>query len=280
MPTLVSLKKDLEFNKELSGILEALKAIAVNQFHIWQRRMLVFQEFHQVVEEFFSLIDPRGLKHPFINPKDRSCLVVGITSDTGLLGGLNLQVVNACVNELAKTSGVLVILGEKGKIYLEGMGIPCVSFPGVVEEERIIQATRLKFFLLNNILKGKVGGLKVIYPRAYSITVQRIEMLELLPYNLEGKKLEDEKVLQELIEESAIEDVITYLVDLWVGRKLYEIMGFSKLAEFAARVIHLEESSQKLKEIDKKTRLKYFKVRHELIDRSMRELFAARALYS
>ena len=70
-----------------------------------------------------------------------------------------------------------------------------------------------------------------------------------------------------------------YLLYLYMGQKLYDIFGLSRLAEFAARFMHLEESSQRLKEMDKKVKLEYFRVRHELIDRNMRELFSARLLF-
>jgi len=61
---------------------------------------------------------------------------------------------------------------------------------------------------------------------------------------------------------------------------VHEIFGLSRLAEFAARFVHLEESSQKLKDMDGKLQQEYFRVRHELIDRNMRELFSARLLYA
>ena len=80
--------------------------------------------------------------------------------------------------------------------------------------------------------------------------------------------------------ESKPKDMVEYLARLWMIERLYEIFGLSRLAEFAARYIHLEESAQKMKDVDKKTRLEYFRVRHELVDRTMRELFAGRALYA
>ncbi|MBN3039091.1 MAG: F0F1 ATP synthase subunit gamma, partial [Candidatus Omnitrophica bacterium] len=73
---------------------------------------------------------------------------------------------------------------------------------------------------------------------------------------------------------------IEYLIYLLLGQKLYEIFGWSRLAELAARFVHLEESTQKLKELNEKLKLEYFRIRHELVDRNMRELFAARALFS
>ncbi|MGE5197216.1 MAG: hypothetical protein ACM3IL_01765, partial [Deltaproteobacteria bacterium] len=86
--------------------------------------------------------------------------------------------------------------------------------------------------------------------------------------------------IPEVILESRLSDIVEYLIYLWMGQKLYEIFGLSRLAEFAARFVHLEESFQKLKELDTKTRLEYFRVRHELVDRNMRELFAARLSYA
>ena len=53
----------------------------------------------------------------------------------------------------------------------------------------------------------------------------------------------------------------------------------SRLAELAARSVHLEGSTQELQRRGKKLHQQYFRRRHEVIDNSMRELFAARSLY-
>jgi len=50
----------------------------------------------------------------------------------------------------------------------------------------------------------------------------------------------------------------------------------SRLAEFSARYVHLDESSEKLKDEDKKVKLEYFRVRHECADRALRELISGR----
>jgi F0F1-type ATP synthase gamma subunit len=122
----------------------------------------------------------------------------------------------------------------------------------------------------------------VIFPYPVSFTIQRVETLQFLPF-LPTNKAGGAKgafSFSDIIFESDPSLIAEYLVYLWMGQKLFEIFGLSRLAEFAARYVHLEESAQKLKELDKKTRLEYFRVRHELIDRNMRELFSARLLYA
>jgi F0F1-type ATP synthase gamma subunit len=108
-----------------------------------------------------------------------------------------------------------------------------------------------------------------------------VETVQLLPY-LPSKKSETGggAPSYDVIMESSQGDIVAYLVYIRMAQVLYEIFGFSRLAEFAARFVHLEESIQRLKDLDKKLRLQYFRARHELIDRNMRELFAARSLYA
>ena len=134
--------------------------------------------------------------------------------------------------------------------------------------------------MLERVVDGKIGFVNIIYPRALSLIVQRIEHLSILPYGVSAQEQEVRLLnLNEFIMESSLDNIVEYLIYLWFGQRLFEIFGEARLAELAARFIHLEESSQRLEELEKKLKLKYFRLRHELTDRSMRELFAARSLY-
>jgi ATP synthase F1 gamma subunit len=281
MKTLSTLKKDLEFNKGLAALIEALKNISVTQYKILEQRLKTFNKLFLNIESFFELININKIRHPFVTPNDLPLEVVAITSDTGLLGGLNMQVVNCALSELEKRPGKLIVIGERGKMYAAESGVPFAAFPGIKDEDRYEQAMQLRDYCLHRILDGTFGSLKVVFPRPVSFTVQRVELAEFVPF---GGPQNDPKAgvsyFYEIIEESKVEDIVEYLLHMWIGQKFDEIMALSRLAEFAARFVHLEASSQKLKETDNKARLEYFRVRHELIDRNMRELFAARLLYA
>ena len=281
MKTLAAIKNDLEFNKGLSFLVETLKMIAVSQYRALEQKIKTFKDFLPAVESFFEFIDIGKIDHPFLNSKNKPQAVVAVTSDTGLLGGLNMQVVGTAIRELEKTPGRLIVIGECGKIYASESKVPFTAFSGIKDEERRSQAMQLRDYLTGKVLEGSFGWLKVVYPRPISFTVQRVETLSFLPYSLPDIKHPNYgSDIPDIIVESRPQDIVEYLVHLWIGQKLYEIFGLSRLSEFAARFVHLEESSQKLKKINKKTQLEYFRVRHELIDRNMRELFAARLLYA
>jgi ATP synthase F1 gamma subunit len=280
MKTLSVVKKDLDFNRGLSSLIDVLKNIAVAQYRTLEQKIKSFEKFGQEVESFFDFIDLAQVDHPFVRPQNNSQAVVAVTSDSGLLGGLNMQVVSVAIAELEKIPGKLVVIGERGKMYAQESKIPFTAFPGIKDEERFGQAIQLRDYLVAKALEGSFHHLKIVYPRPISFTVQRIEKLSVLPFSLASQEKGLVKAIPEFISESSFADVAEYLLYLWLGQKIYEIFGLSRLAEFSARYVHLEESLQKLKEMDTKLRLEYFRVRHELIDRSMRELFSARLLYA
>jgi ATP synthase F1 gamma subunit len=293
MATITDVKKDMEFYQDFGSLIEALKAITVSQFHALEKKIRTFDEFAYILESFFKLIDIKSIRHPFVHAETSGIGAIAITSDSGLLGGLNNRVMFAALNYMRGANNKLIVVGTQGKRIAEGYNVPFEFFPGAEDEERYPRAVAIRNHVIKEVLYRRIGAVKVIYPFAPSITNQKIIELDLLPCTEwpkdhpgpEGSSpLESEKELGQLgydyILESTPGSIIEYLAYLWIGLRLYEILQLSRLAEYAARIIHLEESSQKIKDIEQKLRLEYFRVRHGIIDQQMRELFAARSMYA
>jgi F0F1-type ATP synthase gamma subunit len=203
---------------------------------------------------------------------------VAITTDAGFLGGLNMKVVSAALDEARSMPTTMIIVGERGKACARGVDLPMVAFPGVKDEERHGQAAQLRDYIFQKALSGDLDTVKVVYPQTVSFGVHRIRVVPFLPFKPENIKRPSPRVKRDLILESRPENIIEYLVYLWMGVRLYDIFGFSRLAEFSARYVHLEESTEKLKEEEGKIRQEYFRVRHELADRALRELISGRSV--
>ena len=281
MKVLSKVKGDLEFNRGLTSLIDVLKNIAVAQFRTLERKLKSFEELVSSVESFFEFLDIAKVSHPFLSPRTKRQIVVAVTSDTGLLGGLNMKVVNTAIEELNKIPGKLIVIGERGRLRAQELNIPATSFSGIgmEEEERYSQAAQLRDYIVDNFFKEPTGYVKVVYPRPISLTVQRVDTVSFLPYAPAKKYSFAEEGIIDIITESRRGDIAEYLIYIWMGERLFEIFGLSRLAEFGARFVHLQESSQKLSDLSKKLRLEYFRISHELIDRNMRDLFAARLLY-
>lgn len=285
MQTMAVIKKDMEFNRGLSSLIEVLKNIAVSQYRSLEHKFGGFDKFMRAIESYFDFIDYSAIRHPFLTPRNQNQVIVVVTSDSGLLGGLNMQVVSRALAELETNAGQLVVIGERGKMYARESGVPFVAYPGINDEERLGQAFQLRDYLFRNALRGKFGLLKVVYPHPVSFTVQRVECVTFFPFMPEFWAAKQQATgkfqdIPEVILESNLGDIVEYLIYLWMGQRLYDIFGLSRLSEFAARYVHLEDSLRRLKEMDGKLKLQYFRVRHEIIDQSMRELFSARLMYN
>lgn len=278
MKTLVGVKKDMEFNKGLSLLIETLKSIAIAQYYAMEKRLTIFEEFIPTIESFCKIINIDAINHPFMNPKGEAQAIVVITTDSGFLGGLNMKVVSAALEEARKMPTTIIIVGERGKMYISGTGHKMVGFPGIQDEERRTQAYQLRDHIMQKVMAGEFDTVKVVYPRAITFGVQRIETVSFLPFRPDNVKAAAVESSQDLILESDPGDVIEYLVHLYIGERLYNIFGMSRLAEFSARYVHLDESTEKLKEEDRKIKLEYFRVRHELADRALREIISGRSV--
>lgn len=281
----VHLKRTIDFNKTFRSLLEVMKLVAVSEYYNLEKKFRTFERLQTMLGEFFQSVDLTKVQHPYLTPEGQAC-IVAVTSDAGLLGGLNMQVVTKAADLVRQTNGRFLVIGERGLPYVLETGLPCVSYPGIADAKRYGQALEIRDFLLEKVLKGQYGPVFVVYPRAHSFVLHRVEVSQLIPFMLEEKEkkvLDDPKARRyssDVILESSSADVAEYLVGVVIAQRLFDIFGYARICEQAARYLHLEESCNKILEMNKKLYLEYFRRRHEIIDANMRDLFASRALYA
>jgi len=280
MLALTKIKKDMEFNRNFSSLLDVLKAIAASQFQTLEKKLKIFPQFDPILQSYFDSIDPNDWHHPFLELRPGPLAVVAVTSDQGLLGGMNLRVVTTAVNRMQSKKDELIVVGERGQNYARDLLGHFTAFPGIRDDQRGAQAAELRNYLFRKAQEGKITGVLAVYPRALTLIHHRVDTVTLLPFSMEQKPVSEPVPFQSIIFESSVDSLLEYLIFLSVGQKLSEIFGLSRLAELAARYTHLEEGSQRITELNQKLKLRYFRLRHEVIDQSMRELSSARALYA
>jgi ATP synthase F1 gamma subunit len=281
MPSLVQLKQEIQFNTGLNGLLNAMKSIAAQQFQSLERKFTSNPAVFEAIETIVGTFDVEHLAHPFTRPEGRAGVIL-VTSDTGLLGGLNQQVIAAALQEYRRAPGELIVIGERGVAALREYGLACKAFTGIMDSARDAVAAQVRDYALNQMLAGRFALLRIVYPRALSFTLQRVEVIKALPcaeWFRSGTVSRGTRSRTPVLFESTAFSVLEYLVWLWLEEKLAEVLKLSRLAELGARSVHLEGSTQELQSRAKKLQLRYFRQRHEAIDRNMRELFAAKAIF-
>ena len=284
MPSITTIKLEREFYRDFHSLINVLKTVAISQFHALERKIQTYEEFIEAVESFFDLLEVGSIAHPFTNPPaDAPLGIIAITSDKGLLGGLNHRVMTAAFGYMDSPKNHLVVVGQEGQKFVHGLNLFFKGFTAGEDQERYLRALQVRDHIIDQVVGGQIGPVKVIYPFASSIQIQKVMEMDLLPctkWPRRGGQKWDQMTGEDVLLESYPSHLVEYLVYLLMGQKLFEILQFARLAEYAARTTHLEESSDKIKDIDKKLQRKYFRARHEIIDQQMRELFTARTIYA
>jgi len=275
MKTVKQLKEELEMNGNLTELMDVLKGIAASEFWVLSKGRKRFAEFINAFEGFFRFINFIEVKHPFVKGEGNLGIIM-VTSDEGFMGGLNSRIITAALAHPGADEAELMIIGEQGASYLNAQGRVFTGFPGIGSGECYETAMMFKDHIMKEGLAGKFGRLTLFYARPLSFMVQTVEQIDLLPCNkIFEQKKEKIKEWKNVIVESPIERIIEYLVETWIVQKLFEVFEDSKLAEFSARTLHLEESYQTLIDQAKGLQHQYFRGKHEMVDAEMRDMFSA-----
>lgn len=281
MIPLVKLRENLKFAKELREMIEVLKWATASQFRSLQQKKVGAEEFKLRLEDFLSIAKVCRFKHAFL--MERANLpkaVLMITSDEGFVGSLNALVLNAGVEQVSGDDEVIVV-GERGARYLSETQTKAFTFlPGIGDDITYKRAAAIRDLLIAKFLKKEISKVVVVYPRFLSLTVQRVDMVKILPCDdvlrQESKSSESVLKAEHFLVEPTMDAVMEYLVRMWIMQKIYEILWDSKLSECAARIIHLEGSYEESMNTNKQLMYEYFKHLHARSDKNIREIFASR----
>ena len=281
MKSIANLKQDMEFSKGLGDIIEVLKTAAIIQLRTFQLKERPNQDYVNELKGCLDILLLEGIKHSYFVERNKlPSIIMIVTSDEGFLGELNTLLVNAGVDQRKSDSDQIVILGERGERYLEDMGLTFKSFPGFTDEINTEVFDSIRSHLFKGYLT-KFGRIFIVYPKFYSLAIQKIEVFPLLPYQKPDPLERSKRPAiweEEMLLEPTARKIIRVVVELLSAYKMLEIFWTSKQSEYAARIMHLEGSTHELSILNQRITREFFRQVHTLRDRSIREISASKIL--
>jgi len=270
------LKSNLQFNKNLGDLIEIMKLAATLQFNQFRLKEGPSEDLIRPLDEALGILFSKGVNNDLLHPKENlPALLLLVSSDEGFLGELNFLLVNKLLSVRGKQD-FIACAGRQGADYLKEIQVNFSFFDSPGEKIEAQPLAKIRDYLLSLYLGRKVGRIYVVYSRFTNITLQQAEFESLLPLSRTVSAPPGAPL--EILIEPDFKAVIESWIKSWLDFRLYQIFWSSKLAEFAARVMHLEGSVQELGKINSHLRMEYFKYLHGLSDKSVRELTAARLL--
>ena len=196
-------------------------------------------------------------------------LYIVITSNSGLCGSYNLEVLKFAEEHMPKDVPVFAI-GTIGYNWLMKNGYLVVKKYDELEDLQ----PRILNQLINNLLilyrDYEISEINVIYTKYINTLTYEPTLMKLLPFEAEQLEGEDDILL-----EPSRNEVLNTLIPMYVSSQLYVMFLESKTAENAARRNAMNLANKNADELIAELSLNYNKARQAAITQEMNEIVAS-----
>lgn len=225
-------------------------------------------------------------KHPFVMPRDnvkRVGLIV-VTSDKGLCGGLNTNVLRMVVGQMKQweAAGVgidVTAIGNKGLGFMQRLGANVVSQLTALGDaphmEKLIGPVKI---MLDAYLEGRIDGLYIVYNRFINTMKQEPTLTKLLPLSqLESEEEASLKTHWDYIYEPEAKPVVDAMLMRYIESLVYQAVAENIACEQSARMVAMKAASDNAKNVIGELKLVYNKTRQAAITKELSEIVAGAA---
>ena len=275
--------KSVENTKKIT---KAMEMVAASKMRKAQERMRAARPYAEKVRQItgnLSRANPE-YTHPFMQTNDaKTTGFVVVTTDKGLCGGMNTNILRALTSQLkdlqAKGVGVeAVAIGNKGLGFLNRINAKVVSSATALGDtphlDKLIGPVKA---LLDAYTEGRVNAVFVCYTKFINTMKQEAVIEQLLPLNAQtmqdGAKGRDWDYEYEPDATSVIDELLLRYVEAQVFQAVAENMA----SEQSARMVAMKAATDNAGEVIGELKLVYNKTRQAAITKELSEIVAGAA---
>jgi F-type H+-transporting ATPase subunit gamma len=275
--------KSFENTKKIT---QAMERVAASKMRKAQDRMRAARPYAEKVRQItgnLSRANPE-YTHPFmqINTAKAAGFVV-VTTDKGLCGGLNTNVLRAVTNQLKdlQSQGVsaeAVAIGNKGLGFLNRIGAKVVSsVTGLGDTPHLDKLIGPVKVLLDAYTEGRINAVYVCYTKFINTMKQESVIEQLLPLN--ASTLQDGAGGRDwdYIYEPDAPAVIDELLLRYVEAQVYQAVAENMASEQSARMVAMKAATDNAGNLIGELKLVYNKTRQAAITKELSEIVAGAA---
>ena len=267
-------------------ITRAMEMVAASKMRKAQERMRAARPYAEKIRQVAAHLSHAHpeYKHPFIAPREtiRNVGVIIITSDKGLCGGLNTNILRMVVSRMKEWEGQgkgikVCPIGNKGfgfmtrvgadvKSHLTGMG----DTPHI---EKLIGAVKV---MLDAYIAGEVDAVHISYNHFINTMKQEPRVEQLLPLS-DANMEQTSGVIWDYIYEPEARTVVDELMVRYVESLVYNAVTENQASEQSARMVAMKAASDNAKNVIGELKLIYNKARQAAITKEISEIVGGAA---
>jgi F-type H+-transporting ATPase subunit gamma len=266
-------------------ITKAMEMVAASKMRKAQDRMRAARPYGEKIRSVCANLSHANpdYKHAFLQKRDnvKNVGVIMVTSDKGLCGGLNTNVIRLVVNKVKEWEGAAAkvqgtAIGNKGFGFLQRYGIPLVSHViGLGDKphlEKLIGPVKIQ---LDAFAEGKIDALYLCYTKFINTMKQEAVCEQLLP--LTGDKLGAPDSSWDYLYEPDAKTVLDELLVRYIEAIVYQAVSENIASEQSARMVAMKSASDNAKKVIGDLKLTYNKARQAAITKELSEIVGGAA---
>jgi len=288
MPSSKEIRTKIKSVQNTRKITKAMEMVAASKMRKAQERMRAARPYGdkiRIIAAHLSQANPE-YRHPYLvkHGDMKAAGMILVTTDKGLCGGLNTNVLRAATQKLRQLQQDNVkvqatAIGNKGFGFLNRVGVNVVSHVVQLGDtphlERLIGAVKVQ---LDAYSKGEIDAVYLAYTRFINTMKQEPVIEQLLP--LSSDRLGDippRKYGWDYIYEPDAVTVLDELLTRFIEALVYGAVAENMASEQSARMVAMKSASDNAANVIDELTLVYNKSRQAAITKELSEIVAGAA---
>jgi len=276
--------KSVENTKKIT---KAMEMVAASKMRKAQERMRMARPYSEKVRQIavnLGRINPEYV-HPFMltHPEAKVSGLIVISTDKGLCGGMNTNVLRLVTNQLRDAqnqslSTEAVAIGNKGLGFLNRIGAKVVSHATALGDtphlEKLIGPVKV---LLDAYAEGRLTSVHLCYTRFINTMRQEAVVQQLLPLSIESLETGAAGHDWDYLYEPDAQTVIDELLVRYIESQVYQAVAENMASEQSARMVAMKAATDNAGSVISELKLIYNKTRQAGITKELSEIVAGAA---
>ena len=270
-------------------ITKAMQMVSTSKMRKTQERMRQARPYADKIRLVMNHLAQTHSDHniPMLRSNNDSKRVgfIVITSDKGLCGGLNANILKAFFNKVQECNqqgleSEIVCLGSKGLAACNRVGLNVIaSAVGMGDTPKLAALLGPLTEIFQRYAKGQLDAIYLVYAGFINTMRQEPRLETLLPIGqgVLDEVSESKEYGWEYIYEPSPQQVLEYLIRRYLESVVYQALSENMAAEQAARMVAMKAATDNASNAIKELRLVYNKSRQAAITTELSEIVAGAA---
>ncbi|MDH4396265.1 MAG: F0F1 ATP synthase subunit gamma [Limnobacter sp.] len=268
-------------------ITKAMEMVAASKMRKAQDRMRAARPYADKVRNICANLSKANpeYRHDYMVARSevKNVGVIVVTTDKGLCGGLNTNVLRVVTTKLQELSGKNVkakatAIGSKGLGFLNRINVPISSkvtqMGDIPHMETLIGAIKVQ---LDAYVAGEVDAVYLAYTKFVNTMKQEPVLEQLLPLGGDKMQADEGSTSWDYIYEPDPKAVIDYLLTRYIEALVYQAVTENMASEQSARMVAMKAASDNAKNVIGELQLTYNKARQAAITKELAEIVGGAA---